>query len=216
MEKVKQMPARSYGQFCGLARALDTVGDRWSLLIVRELLSGPMRYNELVVSLGGIATNLLAERLRSLESSGVIERQVGQPGGVVYALTPWGSQLREAIEALVRWSTPLMVSGSRGADSFQPRWLAVALPALLSGRTAEPPAELGIEVSGLLMTLRIDNEGPHVTVQPDTRPDTILDAAPEVVLGLAAGALTIDAALSGARLHGDRGALATVLPGAPA
>jgi DNA-binding HxlR family transcriptional regulator len=216
VEEVKQMAARSYGQFCGLARALDTVGDRWSLLIVRELLLGPMRYTELVASLRGIATNLLADRLRGLESSGVIERQVGQAGGVVYALTPWGRQLREPIEALVRWSTPLMMSGPHGADSFQPRWLAIALPALLSGRTSDPPTELGIEVSGLFMTLRIDNDGPHVTVQPDRRPGTVLYADPEVVLGLAAGVLPIDAALSGAGVHGDRGVLATVLPGAPA
>ncbi len=207
------MPARSYGQFCGLARALDTVGDRWSLLVVRELLPGPMRYSELVASLGGIATNLLADRLRSLESTGVIERRLGKTGGVTYALTPWGTELREAIEALVRWSTPLMVSG-QDADSFQPRWLAVALPALLSGRTAKPPTELGIEVPGSFVILRIDEDGSHVSVLPDRRPDTILEAEPEVVLGLAAGAITIDHALAAASLHGDPRVLAAVLPGA--
>jgi DNA-binding HxlR family transcriptional regulator len=214
MEEVKPMSARSYGQFCGLARALDTVGDRWSLLIVRELLLGPLRYSDLMASLGGIATNLLANRLRSLESSGVIERQLGQPGGVVYALTPWGTALREAIDSLVRWSSPLMVSGPDG-DSFQPHWLAVALPALLTGRTAQPPAELGIEVPGSFMTLRIDEDGPHVTVQPDRRPNTILNADGEVVLGLAAGAITIDQALSAASVQGDRRVLTTVFAGAP-
>jgi DNA-binding HxlR family transcriptional regulator len=146
MEEVKWKPARSYGQFCGVARALDAVGDRWSLLIVRELLPGPMRYGELVASLGGIATNLLADRLRSLESCGVVERRLGETNGVVYALTPWGSQLREPIEALIRWSTPLMASGP-GGDLVQPRWLVVALPALLRGRTATRPAELGIDAA---------------------------------------------------------------------
>lgn len=160
------MATRSYGQFCGLARALDSVGDRWSLLIVRELLPGPMRYSELVASLSGIATNLLADRLRSLESAGVVERRLGEAAGVTYALTPWGGELREPIEALVRWSTPLMLSG-RDDDSFQPRWLAVALPALLSGRTSKSAAELGIDVPGLFMTLRIDEDGPHVTLAPD-------------------------------------------------
>jgi DNA-binding HxlR family transcriptional regulator len=213
MEEVKQMPARSYGQFCGLARSLDTVGDRWSLLIVRELLLGPMRYGELVASLGGIATNLLADRLRSLESSGVIERRLGETGGVVYALTPLGTQLREAIEALVRWGAPLMLSG-RDGDSFQPRWLAVALPALLSGRTAKPPAELGIEVAGSFITLRIDEDGPDVTLQPDRHPETILKAEPEVVLELAAGAITIDQALSVAGVQGDRRVLTTMFAGA--
>lgn len=128
-----------------------------------------MRYGELVTSLGTIATNLLADRLRGLETSGVVERRLGEKGGVVYGLTPWGSELREGIEALVRWSTPLMVRGPDD-DSFQPRWLAVALPALLRGRTAEPPAENGTEVPGSFLTVRIDEDGPHVTVEPDHRP----------------------------------------------
>ena len=210
MDEVKQMQVRSYGQFCGLARALDAMDDRWSLLIVRELLHGPMRYSELKASLDGIATNLLADRLRSLESSGVVERRLGQTTGVVYALTPWGSQLREAIEALIRWSTPLMASG-RGGDAFQPRWMHVALEALLRGRTAKRPVELGIEVPGSSMTVRIGKDGPHVTVHPDRRPGTILEAEPEVVLGLAAGVIAIDQALSRASLHGDPSVLTAVL-----
>lgn len=215
MEEVNHVPARSYGQYCGLARSLDTVGDRWSLLIVRELLLGPLRYGELSASLGGIATNLLADRLRSLEASGVIERRLGETGGVAYALTPWGEQLREPIEALVRWSRPLMIAG-QGGDSFQPRWLAVALPALLSERTARRAVEVGIEVPGLFITLRLDATGPHVTVEPDRRPGTILAAEPEVVLGLAAGALSLDQALAVASVQGDRRLLATVFAAAPA
>ncbi len=208
MEEVKWKPARSYGQFCGLARALDVVGDRWNLLIVRELLVGPMRYGELAASLGGIATNLLADRLRTLESAGVIERQLGEKRGVVYALTPWGSELREPVEGLIRWSFPLMASGP-GGDPTRPRWLALALESLLRGRTASPAAELGIEAAGLFMALRIDKDGPHVTLQPDRRPDTILDAEPAVVLGLAAGVLSIDEI--GATVHGDPAVVTAVL-----
>lgn len=209
------MPARSYGHYCGLARSLDVVGDRWSLLIVRELLPGPMRYGELSAALGGIATNLLADRLRSLESAGVVERRLREAGGVAYALTPWGAQLREPIEGLVRWATPLMASG-RDGDAFQPRWLAVALPALLAGRTAEPAAEAGIEVGGMLIALRLDATGPHVTVEPGDRPGTVLAAEPEVVLGLAAGALTLDRARSVGRVEGDPRVLAAVFAGTPA
>jgi len=210
MEEVKWKRARSYGQFCGLARALDAVGDRWSLLIVRELLLGPMRYSELVASLGGIATNLLADRLRNLESCGVIERRLGETSGVVYALTPWGSELREAIDALIRWSFPLMATGP-GDDPMNPRWLAIALPALLRGRTAKRPVELGIQTAGVVMALRIDKDGPHVTVQPDGHPDTILEAEPAVVLGLVAGALGIDEVMSGVTVHGDPRVLTSVL-----
>jgi DNA-binding HxlR family transcriptional regulator len=186
------------------------VGDRWSLLIVRELLLGPMRSSELVSSLGGIATNLLAERLRSLESCGVIERRVGETSGVVYALTPWGSQLREPIEGLIRWSTPLMVTGP-GGDPMQPRWLAVALPALLHARTAKRPVELGIDAAGTLITIRIDKDGPHVTIDPDRRPETVLEADPAVVLGMAAGVIGIDDELFQGRVHGDPSTLTAVL-----
>jgi hypothetical protein len=86
---------------------------------------------------------------------------------------------------------------------------------LLHGRTAKPAVELGIDMSGSSLALRIDQDGPHVSLQPDRRYDTTLEAAPEVVLGLAAGALTMDTALSGATLHGDRRVLETALPGAP-
>lgn len=210
MDTVKHSSGRSYGQFCGLARALDVVGDRWNLLIVRELLPGPMRYNELKTSLAGIATNLLAERLRSLEGNGIVERRLGD-AGVLYALTPWGAGLREPMEALGRWGAPLMMTG-RDGDSFQPRWLVLALPALLRGVRAAPALELGFEVEGFLIVLHIDENGPRVVVQPDRQPGTILKAAPEIVVGLAAGGLTIDQAVSAGRLQGDVKVLRRAFP----
>src|SRR5690625_6913914 len=98
--------SRDYGQYCGLARALDVVGDRWNLLIVRQLLMAPARYGELRDGLPGIATNLLTDRLRDLENAGVLERRLSDGGSAIsYALTEWGAQLREPIYALVRWST---------------------------------------------------------------------------------------------------------------
>ncbi|MCV7081908.1 winged helix-turn-helix transcriptional regulator, partial [Mycolicibacterium insubricum] len=82
--------ARGYGQYCGLARALGVVGDRWNLLIVRQLLMGPARYGELRDGLAGIATNLLTDRLRELETAGVIERRLSDDANAIsYALTPW-------------------------------------------------------------------------------------------------------------------------------
>lgn len=210
MEKIKRSSARSYGQFCGLARALDVVGDRWNLLIVRELLPGPLRYNDLKASLAGIATNLLAERLRSLEEHLIVERRLGD-AGVLYALTLWGAGLREPIEALARWGSPLMKTG-RGDDSFQPRWLAVALPALLRGVTAKPALELGLQVEDVLVVLHMDEAGPRAVAQPDSLPETVFTAAPEIVLGLAAGALTIDQAVSAGRLKGNAEVLRRAFP----
>lgn len=207
---------RSYRQFCGLARSLEVVGDRWNLLIVRQLLIGPARYRDLIDGLPGIATNLLADRLRGLEASGVVERRLAGEGSVIeYALTPWGSELREPMEALGRWGAPLMMTG-RAGDSFQPRWLVLALPALLRGVTATPALELGLEVEGSLIILNIDENGPRAVVQPDRQPGTILTAEPEIVIGLAAGALTIDQALSAGRLLGDPHILRRAFPPARA
>lgn len=208
MENVK---SRSYGHYCGLARSLDVVGDRWSLLIVRELLPGPMRYGELLTSLNGIATNLLADRLRSLESAGVIERRVGEVSGVDYALTPWGAELREAVEALVRWSRPVMITGPRPDDAFELRWLAVALPALLADKKSDVAAALGIDVSGDVMSLQLSQGGPHVDLHPDARPATVVHAAPEVILGIAAGAIDVDDVAGALDIEGDSGLVAHVL-----
>ncbi|MFI5714531.1 winged helix-turn-helix transcriptional regulator [Nocardia sp. NPDC051750] len=207
MDKVnhKSKRSRTYGQFCALARTLDIVGERWTLLIVRELLPGPMRYTELKSSLEGIATNLLAERLRSLEANGIVERRLAD-GSVAYALTPWGEGLREPMEALGRWGAPLLATG-RGDDAFQPRWLTLALPALLRGATASPPIELGIETDGFAMVLRIDEEGPSAFARPDDLPETVLIAAPDVIVGLAAGAMSIEDAVVASEFRGDSNAL---------
>src|SRR5918999_3150872 len=139
--------SRSYGQYCGLARALDVVGDRWNLLIVRQLLVGRARYRELLDGLPGVATNLLSDRLRDLEAAGVVERRPADEGNaIVYALTTWGTELREPIEGLIRWSTPLMVRGPEG-DRFRADWLLLALPALLRQRpAADRSSTVGIAV----------------------------------------------------------------------
>src|SRR5436190_2149574 len=111
--------SRSYGQYCGLARALDVVGDRWNLLIVRQLLIGPARYRELVDGLPGVATNLLADRLRDLETAGVIERRLTEKGnGVLYALTPWGVEVNPHdgghLDAVVRADAAIVLGLAAG------------------------------------------------------------------------------------------------------
>lgn len=95
---------KSYGQLCAAALALDVVGDRWSLLVVRELLDGPRRWTDVRAGLPGVAKNLLADRLRELEGAGVVERTAEER----YALTPRGSALAPVIEALVLWGAPLI------------------------------------------------------------------------------------------------------------
>lgn len=101
------MENRSYHQYCGLARALDRVGERWTLLMVRDMLLGPRRYSQFLESLQGITTNLLAKRLKDLQKSGIIEKQGSGPA-TRYRLTPHGAELEPAIMELARWGARFM------------------------------------------------------------------------------------------------------------
>ena len=205
---------RSYGQYCGLARSLEVVGDRWNLLIVRQLLVASARYRDLVDGLPGIATNLLADRLRDLEATGVIERRLADKGSVVeYALTSWGAELRQPIEGLIRWSTPLMVRGPDG-DSFRLEWLALAVPALLAARVkVRSSATVGLQIGDdPLLQLRATRSGFEVGPHDGRELDASVRADPMCVLGLAAGALTLgDArALGLVEIEGDESVVDTV------
>ena len=120
------MDRRTYNQFCGLARALDIVGERWTLLIVRNLLLGPLRYSDLLRGLPGITTNLLAKRLREMEDADILER-IESPGvGAAYRLTEHGAALEPAVHALGRWGWKHMSAPAKGEHrSFD--FLMVAL-----------------------------------------------------------------------------------------
>ena len=203
--------SRSYGQYCGLARALDVVGDRWNLLIVRQLLIGPARYGELAEGLPGVATNLLADRLRDLETAGVIERRLGATvNAVMYALTPWGAELREPIEDLIRWSTPLMVRGP-GGDAFRADWLVVPLRALLASRAAPRRSlTVGVAVEDQVLQVRATRSGLEVTPHDGGDLDAVVRADAPIVLGLAAGVLSLDETLGLIDVEGDEAAVRAI------
>jgi DNA-binding HxlR family transcriptional regulator len=111
------MTYRSYNQYCGLAYALDVVGERWTLLIIRELIAGPRRFTDLLEGLPGISTNLLTERLKSLEQHGVTRRRVLPPpaGSTVYELTPLGRALEPMLLELGRWGSQFVPPSPEGA-----------------------------------------------------------------------------------------------------
>jgi DNA-binding HxlR family transcriptional regulator len=130
------MSRRSYRQNCALARTSDLIGERWSLLLIRDLLVGPKRYNELAQSLAGMGTNLLASRLRDLEAAGIVEKCVRGSGGHAYALTAAGRDLEPAVLALVRWGLthlPGRVEGYYHQDD----WDLVALKSAFQPGRAE-------------------------------------------------------------------------------
>ncbi|HET9975196.1 MAG TPA: helix-turn-helix domain-containing protein [Streptosporangiaceae bacterium] len=139
-----------YGRFCPLARALDVVGERWTLVIVQELLKRPSRYRDLAARLPGIGTSVLADRLRKLEAAGVAERVPGPVGGgVTYALTDRGRELDDALAALRRWGvTYLTDPAADGAVNHEFDLHYV------EGIDALDDAELGLVVDGTPATLR--------------------------------------------------------------
>jgi DNA-binding HxlR family transcriptional regulator len=203
--------SRSYSHYCGLARALDVVGDRWNLLIVRQLLMAPARYRELLDGLPGVATNLLADRLRDLETAGVLERRLAEEGNaIVYALTPWGAELREPVEGLIRWSTPLMTRGP-GGDHFRAEWLVLPLSALLTGKAAAGRSStVGIAVNGVLVQVRTTGSGTEVTPHDGRDLDAVVRADAPIVLGLAAGVLGLDDTRGLVDIEGDEAAVRAV------
>ena len=173
---------KSYGQYCGVAKALDHVGDRWTLLIVRELLVAPRRYSEIRAALPGIATNLLADRLRDLQSDGIITRD--EPGAR-YQLTEFGRGLEDVVHGLVRWGGRWMEVRESG-DAFRPEWLAVALAALLPRRRS---GRLEIHADDTVISV----DRGRVSSGAVTDPDVVVAGPPEVVLGVAAGKLPVSA-----------------------
>ena len=126
--------AKHYGQYCPVAHALELVGERWSLLVVRELLGGPKRYTDLAGALPGIGTNILANRLRDLEAAGVVEkRRLPPPAAAnVYALTEYGEELREPLYALGRWGARSL-GPPKAEDNLAPGWLVNAVRATCRG-----------------------------------------------------------------------------------
>jgi DNA-binding HxlR family transcriptional regulator len=197
---------RSYGQYCALARALDVVGDRWALLVVRELLEGPRRYGELLNGLPDIATNLLADRLRSLESAGVIAHdQVG-----LYSLTEWGYGLRGVLNALGRWAGPLMLQPI-GSDTFRGHWMSYMVGTIFEGVDPERP-DVTVEIhpgGEAPMTLIAAAGRVDLTRSTISHPDATLTGPPDGIIGLITGLVSVaDASRLGVVIGGDADALA--------
>lgn len=137
---------RSYDQFCAAARALDTVGDRWTLLIVRELLAGPRRYTDLHADLPGVSTDVLASRLKDMEQSGLATRRRLPPPAAasVYELTARGHELLPVLAALARWGAPALAE-RRPTDAVRAHWFALPLLRALEGLTHPGVVEVHLD-----------------------------------------------------------------------
>jgi DNA-binding HxlR family transcriptional regulator len=197
---------RSYDEYCAIAKSLDVIGDRWTLLIVRELAyRGGSRYTDLRNGLPGIASNLLADRLRDLEEAGVVAREEAPPpiATTLFHLTERGQKLRGVLDELVRWGAPLMIE-RKPEDVWRSYWLVGALGAMLTDREPEQPP--------VTIELRTGDE-PIVIETRDGRieegrgrasdPDVTVTGEPGPVLGLMVGALDLaDAKAAGVEVTG--------------
>jgi DNA-binding HxlR family transcriptional regulator len=216
---------RSYDDPCGVARALDVVGERWALLVVRELLLGPKRYTDLARGLGGSSPTVLSQRLRDLEAAGIVARSVAGPpvGGRVYELTPRGRELEDVLIALGRWGsrTVQTAAGELTPDAFVLALRTVADPARLAGWSAR--VELAVEDVAAPDRITLDvADGRLSAVRGSDRPDAVLAGPSAVLRPVAFGRRSLDDALAAGdlRIDGDadvvRRLLGALVPPVPA
>lgn len=198
--------ARSYDQYCPIAHALDLVGERWSLLVVRELLhDGALRYSDLHARLDGCGTNILAARLKALEQGGVVRRRRLDPPAAswVYELTDYGRGLRDVLHVLAHWGARALGPPAPSGD-LRAGWLAGAL------RIALPSTEARIEFRIGGETASVD--GCEVSTGPLENPDAVVTGDPRAFY-----ALMVDRDLEAVEVHGDadvvRAMLAALPPG---
>ena len=202
---------RSYDEYCAIAKSLDVVGDRWTLLIVRELaLRGACRYTDVRNGLPGVASNLLAERLRELEVAGVVTREEAPPpiATGLLSLTPRGQQLLPVLDALSRWGMPLM-EDQKSDDAVRSHWLASALGRVLRDRQPEAaPIAIELDLGDQPVTIEAGAGEVSVRLGKAERPDTTLTGPARPIMGLLLGRISLhDAEASGLRVEGDRSSL---------
>lgn len=195
---------KSYEQACALALALDRIGDRWTLLILRELFVGPKRFNELRRGLPGIASNLLAERMKSLVEQGLVLKLAQEDGTVIYAPSEAGRGLEEVVNALIRWGGRWLPETPPGWQE-KPEWLLVALPAVL--RPADPTETLRCvaEVDGFVLTIYWQEGRVDVESGADEDPDVTLKATYRETLAFFSGYVHLERLLAeGATVEGGQ------------
>jgi len=149
------MAARNYGQYCGVVRALELVGERWTLLIVRDLLVGPRRYSDLKNGLSRIPTNILSDRLKELQGAGLVRRVPVPSCGLVYELTPYGRELEDVILALGRWGFKAMGEPREG-DEVTAGSLSMALRTAFDAEAAArvPPTVFNLHLGDVTLVAR--------------------------------------------------------------
>ncbi|MBA2954806.1 helix-turn-helix transcriptional regulator [Nocardioides sp. CGMCC 1.13656] len=196
---------KRYEQYCPMAHALDMVGDRWALLIVRDLMHGPQRYTDLVERLPGIGTNILAARLRELEAHGIVTRRTLPPPAAsrVYDLTDYGRALRPALRELALWGARSLGPPTDKDELFQ-GWLANAMDTVIARLAPNGRFEFrcGEETASL-----VDGE---VLSGPIEHADVVVEGDPDGIYYL-----FVNRSLDTVTVDGDQDLLLRLLDAAP-
>jgi DNA-binding HxlR family transcriptional regulator len=188
---------RRYDEGCAVAHALDLVGERWALLIVRELLLGPKRFTDLRAGMPGASADVLAQRLRELTDAGVVRRKKLPPPAAseVYELTEWGNDLEPVVTNLGRWgsrSASLNLEADSSVDS-----IVLSLKALFDGKAAQRfSATIGLRLSGNDFTVEIDRGTLHAARGQADRPDATLDTDRPTLAALLYGGRPVEDAVA--------------------
>jgi DNA-binding HxlR family transcriptional regulator len=208
---------RSYGQYCSVAKALDVIGDRWTLLIVRELLiRGACRYTDLRNGLPGIATNLLADRIRELEAAGLVRREEAPPpiATTLVHLTAAGRELEPVLKALGWWGIRYMREPVE-TDEFRGQWFSYPVEFFLRDRDpGAPPASIELRAGPDPAVIEVSGGAVRLRVGTAAVPDLVLAGRPQLIAALLTGQLTAaDVTALGLEISGDASLLYRVLPG---
>ena len=204
-QKIIEAARRRYADACGAAHALDLVGERWALLVIRELMFGPRRFGELRAGLPGISANVLTQRLEGLEASGVlVRRKLPPPASVqVYELTEWGYEAEPIFQALGRWATR--------SPHHDPTLPFSAASLMLSfrtmiDRTRATPMRIGFRINVEDYRAAVDGDGIAITRSAEGTPEATFTASAEVMAAAVYGGVPFaDLEAAGAlRIEGDR------------
>jgi DNA-binding HxlR family transcriptional regulator len=192
---------KSYGQFCSVAKALDIVGDRWTLLVLRELLvQGPCRYTDLAHGLPGIASNLLSDRLRMLEDAGLVRREAAPPpvATTLFHLTERGRATEPVVAALARWGISYVDSVPGVEDEFRPYWFPHSVSAFLHDRPpGTDPATVQLITPIGSWAIEVVGQTPEVREGVADAPDLVLEGHPRLIIGLLSGSSTLEESVDG-------------------
>ncbi|HEX6354059.1 winged helix-turn-helix transcriptional regulator [Actinophytocola sp.] len=206
------MDQRTYNQYCATARTLDLVGERWTLLLIRDLLTGPKRFGDLQRSLRGMGTGLLAARMKHLEREGLVAKVTLPPPArtPAYTLTEAGKELGPAVLALARWGTKWAMGERRDGETFHPGWAVLAMEAFF-----DPSAADGVRA---VYEFRVDDEVFHTRIAdgaveaqhgPAQLPDATLEMTADVLVRITEGHMTLAEAIRNraVAVSGDKEAL---------